>query len=150
MFSDVVLELMEWGRFDPTPMTIAALQTFAGDVSQKAQAEIVTWANTTFWGLEDETNHTILDYLAEGAWIDITSIPSATVFEQFYFKQMVASTIDSQWKHSKIFTIFQQTDDPASTGCANETMWYSPEDGGVYCTYLYAARPHSAFSKTCH
>jgi hypothetical protein len=39
--------------------------------------------------------------------------------------------------HSKIFTIFQRTDDPYSTGCPNETTWYSPEDGGVYCTYMY-------------
>jgi len=115
---------------------MAALQTFAGDVSKKAQDAIVTWANTTFWGYEDEMNHTILDYLSNGAWVDVTSIPSATVFEDFYFKQLVASTVNSQWNHSKIFTIFQKTDDPASTSCAKETMWYSPEDGGVYCTYL--------------
>lgn len=39
--------------------------------------------------------------------------------------------------HSNIFTIVQRTDDTYTTGCANETIWYSPEDGGVYCTYMY-------------
>lgn len=125
------------GSADTTPLTMAALQTFAGDVSKKAQDAIVTWANTTFWGYEDDMQHNILDYVSQGAWVDVTSIPSATVFEEFYFKQMVASTVNSQWNHSKIFTVFQQTDDPASTGCANETLWYSAEDGGVYCTYMY-------------
>ncbi|KAB5513128.1 hypothetical protein GE09DRAFT_1295358 [Coniochaeta sp. 2T2.1] len=122
---------------DTTALTMTALQTFVGDVSKKAQDAIVTWANTTFWGYEDDMQHTILDYAAGGGWVDVTSIPSATVFDEFYFRHMVASTVNSQWNNSKIFTIFQQTGDPGSTGCANETMWYSPEHGGVHCTYLY-------------
>lgn len=36
------------------------MQTFAGDVSKKAQDAIVDWANTTFWGYQDHMNHTIL------------------------------------------------------------------------------------------
>jgi hypothetical protein len=83
---------------DPTPLNIAAMQTFAGDVSSKAQDAIVDWANTTFWGYQDHMNHTILDYLSGGGWVDVTAIPSATVFEDFYFRQMVASTVNSQWR----------------------------------------------------
>jgi hypothetical protein len=45
---------------DPTPLNIAAMQAFAGDVSKKGQDAIVDWANTTFWGYQDHMNHTIL------------------------------------------------------------------------------------------
>jgi hypothetical protein len=46
-------------------------------------------------------------------------------------------TLTSRISKSKIFTVFQRTDDPYSTNCPEETIYYNIGDGGVYCTYLY-------------
>ncbi|OCK74569.1 hypothetical protein K432DRAFT_447221 [Lepidopterella palustris CBS 459.81] len=117
--------------------TLLQMQEYAATFGQTSRATVESWANDTFAGREDSQNHTILDYLAGGAYIENTNIPSNSEIESFYKTQMISRTINAQWRTQKIFVTFTKTNNTNDTSGPAQTKYYSSQDGGVYYTYFY-------------
>ncbi|KAH0548679.1 hypothetical protein GP486_007777, partial [Trichoglossum hirsutum] len=114
----------------------AKLGAFASMAGSSTRKGLEQWANSTFAGDPDAEKQTILDYLKGGGYVG-NKIPSNADIEEFYKKQLVSRTVNSEWRTQKIFIYFAKTDNPNDSNGPNVTKYYSKEDGGVYYLYRY-------------
>ncbi|KAI9775348.1 MAG: hypothetical protein M1839_001264 [Geoglossum umbratile] len=129
-----------------------ANSTFTGDPDARNQTILYESPPLTsqthlrilvFWGLPPNDRKVNVqrllprDYLQGGGYIG-DNIPSNTKIEEFYMKQMVSRTINSEWRTKRIFIYFARTDDPEDSNGPEVTKYYSKADGGVYYLYRYS------------
>jgi hypothetical protein len=94
-------------------------------------------------GNKDINQHTILDWIRVGAFVDPARIPSVSTFEKFFLGSLVGSTINSQWKEQGSFYVLRYaTDDPDSSGGPVKSRWYDDQEKAVYHTYMYKQTGH--------
>ncbi|KAJ9616673.1 hypothetical protein H2200_000392 [Cladophialophora chaetospira] len=117
---------------------MAAMTAAAGSYAQQWRATIEDWDSTLFSGEVDSQNHTILDYLQGGAFVNL-DLPEAQVFEEYWLQSLLSRTINSQWRTRANFVTFAYTDDPDIDIGPNNSKYYSAEDGGVYYLYQWRA-----------
>ncbi|KAM7191314.1 hypothetical protein V8F20_009369 [Naviculisporaceae sp. PSN 640] len=126
-------------KLEPPPGSnigsVVEMQNYAMNYGESTRRMLSEWANSTFMGEKDKSNHTILEYLAGGAFVDSDAIPPPEDIEAFYKTQMVSRTINAKWRTSKIFIMFKSTLDADINSGPSQTKYYSEEDKGVY--YLY-------------
>ncbi len=77
------------------------------------------------------------DHFKGGSFATTSTIPSSQSIEAFYKTQMIARTINSKWRTSRVFIMFTQTLNENDVSGPNQTKYYSKEDSGVYYLYQY-------------
>ncbi|KAH0538828.1 hypothetical protein FGG08_004604 [Glutinoglossum americanum] len=152
------------GFASETATKLGAFASLAGSSTRKGLEE---WANSTFAGEPDAKQNTIMQdlpfsnfqkllraSLMGGSYLG-DNIPSNNDIEEFYKKQLISRTVNSEWRQvcirltrepsilttyrrtQKTFIYFAKTDDPNDSNGPNVTKYYSEEDGGVYYLYRY-------------
>ncbi|KAF3921115.1 hypothetical protein AA313_de0210271 [Arthrobotrys entomopaga] len=94
-------------------------------------------AKKVFDGAPDQNGNTILDYLKNGSFVDITKLPTQDRIQSFYTKQLIGRFVTAGWKQKKIFVIRNELDDSTSSFCPDSTRYYNKTEQAEYCTYFY-------------
>ncbi|KAK6523216.1 hypothetical protein TWF694_006108 [Orbilia ellipsospora] len=128
---------------DETAALAAQLETTAEIKYAVSQYEVNLQNTTTqeakrvFGGAPDQNGNTILNYLKEGSFVDITKLPTQDKIQAFYTKQLIGRFVTAGWREKKIFAIRNELDNSTMSFCPNTTRYYNETEQAEYCTYFF-------------
>lgn len=110
------------------------------DLSSTARAAIDSWAHATFAGAADQNNHTILDYLDNGTFVDQAVIPTETEVETYYRSSLIARAVNLKWRTQSAYIVGTSADMKHDNQFPSNDSWTSPRSGRTYVPYFFDGR----------